>query len=202
MASISSSAVELEPHQLAVVRRVLQDKNPKYILADEVGLGKTIEAGMVIREHALEATGHVSMLIAVPAPLVSQWREELAERFQLKQLIIDASTALAGLRQNEATEGIVICSHCDGCTLIERGFTPSLIAVDEVHQIASWPWSGDKDERYDFNLIAEGCRKAHYVLLLTGTLCMGMKGTSCRCCTVLIRKPTKWMRPICKTLPN
>ena len=78
---------------------------------------------MVIREHALEATGHVSMLIAVPAPLVSQWREELAERFQLKQLIIDASTALAGLRQNEATEGIVICSHCDGCTLIERGFT-------------------------------------------------------------------------------
>ncbi|MCV6072035.1 SNF2-related protein, partial [Escherichia coli] len=78
---ISSSAVELEPHQLAVVRRVLQDKDPKYILADEVGLGKTIEAGMVIREHALEATGHVSMLIAVPAPLVSQWREELAERF-------------------------------------------------------------------------------------------------------------------------
>ncbi|AUV24635.1 protein DpdE [Citrobacter freundii] len=169
MASISSSAVELEPHQLAVVRRVLQDKNPKYILADEVGLGKTIEAGMVVREHALEATGHVSMLIAVPAPLVNQWREELGERFQLKQLIIDASTALAGLRQNEVTEGIVICTHCDACTLIERGFTPSLIAVDEVHQIASWPWSGDKDERYDFNLIAKGCRKAHYVLLLTGT---------------------------------
>jgi len=169
MASISSSAIELEPHQLAVVRRVLQDKNPKYILADEVGLGKTIEAGMVVREHALEATGHVSMLIAVPAPLVNQWREELGERFQLKQLIIDASTALAGLRKNEVTEGIVICSHCDACTLIDRGFTPSLIAVDEVHQIASWPWSGDKDERDDFNLIAEGCRKAHYVLLLTGT---------------------------------
>ncbi|MDP0959051.1 hypothetical protein Q6334_28445, partial [Klebsiella pneumoniae] len=53
MASLSSSAVELEPHQLAVVRRVLQDKTPKYILADEVGLGKTIEAGMIIREHAL-----------------------------------------------------------------------------------------------------------------------------------------------------
>ncbi|WP_254611928.1 protein DpdE [Serratia fonticola] len=169
MASISSSAVELEPHQLAVVRRVLQDKNPKYILADEVGLGKTIEAGMVVREHALEAVGHVSMLIAVPAPLVNQWREELGERFQLKQLIIDASTALAGLRQNEVKDGIVICSHFDACTLIERGFTPSLIAVDEVHQIASWPWSGDKDERHNFNLIAQSCRKAHYVLLLTGT---------------------------------
>lgn len=169
MASISSSAVELEPHQLAVVRRVLQDKNPKYILADEVGLGKTIEAGMVVREHALETTGHVGMLIAVPAPLVNQWREELGERFQLKQLIIDASSALADLRQDEAKEGIVICSHFDACTLIERGFSPSLIVVDEVHQIAPWPWSGDKDERNNFNLIAEGCWKAHYVLLLTGT---------------------------------
>ncbi|CNK94536.1 protein DpdE [Yersinia frederiksenii] len=169
MASISSSAVELEPHQVAVVRRVLQDNNPKYILADEVGLGKTIEAGMVVREHALEAAGHVSMLIAVPAPLVNQWREELGERFQLKQLIIDASTAISGLRQNEVTEGIVICSHFDACTLIERGLIPSLIAIDEVHQIASWPWSGDKNERHDFNLIAQGCRKAHYVLLLTGT---------------------------------
>ncbi|MEC5320688.1 protein DpdE [Brenneria populi subsp. brevivirga] len=169
MASISSSAVELEPHQLAVVRRVLQDKNPKYILADEVGLGKTIEAGMIVREHALEEAGHVNMLIAVPAPLVNQWREELGERFQLEQLIIDAPEALAGLRQNEVTEGIVICSHFDACTLIERGFPPSLIAVDEVHQIASWPWSGDKDERHDFNLIAHGCRNARYVLLLTGT---------------------------------
>jgi ATP-dependent helicase HepA len=43
---------------------------------------------MVVREHALEATGHVSMLIAVPAPLVNQWREELGERFQLKQLLL------------------------------------------------------------------------------------------------------------------
>lgn len=169
MASISSSAVELEPHQLAVVRRVLQDKNPKYILADEVGLGKTIEAGMIVREHALETTGHVSMLIAVPAPLVNQWREELGERFQLKQLIIDASSGLAGLRQNEVAEGILICSHSDACTLIEQGFSPSLIVVDEVHQIAPWPWSGDKDESYNFSLIAQGCWKAHYVLLLTGT---------------------------------
>jgi ATP-dependent helicase HepA len=49
-----SSRVEIEPHQIAVVRRILQDPNPKYLLADEVGLGKTIEAGLVIREHVLE----------------------------------------------------------------------------------------------------------------------------------------------------
>lgn len=169
MASLSSSAVELEPHQLAVVRRVLQDKTPKYILADEVGLGKTIEAGMVIREHALEEAGHVSMLIAVPNQLVRQWREELGERFQLKQLLVDAKTTLSSLRQNGFAQGIVICSYSEACLLLSRGFKPSLVTIDEVHQIADWPWSTDEDQHNDFSLISQACQKAHYVLLLTGT---------------------------------
>ncbi|MEB6379688.1 SNF2-related protein [Leclercia adecarboxylata] len=169
MASLSSSAVELEPHQLAVVRRVLQDKTPKYILADEVGLGKTIEAGMVIREHALEEAGHVSMLIAVPGQLLSQWREELGERFQLKQLLVDVSTMLSLLRQDGAAQGIVICSYSEACLLLDRGFSPSLMTIDEVHQIADWPWSMDEDQRDDFKLMSQACQKAHYALLLTGT---------------------------------
>lgn len=169
LASISSSAVELEPHQLAVVRRVLQDKTPKYILADEVGLGKTIEAGMVIREHALEEAGHVSMLIAVPGQLVSQWREELGERFQLKQLLVGVSAMLSLLKQDGSAQGIVICSYSEACLLLSRGFSPSLITIDEVHQIADWPWSTDEDQRDDFKLISQTCQKAHYALLLTGT---------------------------------
>lgn len=104
-----------------MVRRVLQDKTPKYILADEVGLGKTIEAGMVIREHALEEAGHVSMLITVPGQLVSQWREELGERFQLKQLLVDVSTMVSLLKQDGAAQGIVICSYSEACLLLSRG---------------------------------------------------------------------------------
>lgn len=169
MASLSSSAVELEPHQLAVVRRVLQDKTPKYILADEVGLGKTIEAGMIIREHALEEASHVSMLIAVPNQLVKQWREELGERFQLRQLLVDVTTTLSSLRQDGIAQGIVICSYTEASLLLSRGFKPSLVTVDEIHQIANWPWSIDEDERHNFGLISQACHRAHYVLLLTGT---------------------------------
>lgn len=169
MASLSSSAVELEPHQLAVVRRVLQDKTPKYILADEVGLGKTIEAGMIIREHALEEASHVSMLIAVPNQLVKQWREELGERFQLRQLLVDVTTTLSSLRQDGIAQGIIICSYTEASLLLSRGFKPSLVTVDEIHQIANWPWSIDEDERHDFGLISQACHRAHYVLLLTGT---------------------------------
>ena len=169
LASISSSAVELEPHQLAVVRRVLQDKTPKYILADEVGLGKTIEAGMIIREHALEESGDVNILIAVPSQLVRQWSEELGERFQLKQLLADPTTMLTSLRQHGTSQGIVICSYSEACCLLSSGFSPSLVTIDEVHQIADWPWSADKDRLDDFKLISQTCQKAHYVLLLTGT---------------------------------
>ena len=104
-----------------MVRRVLQDKTPKYILADEVGLGKTIEAGMIIREHALEEAGYATMLIAVPGQLISQWREELSERFQLKQLLMNASTMLSLLRQKEVTQGVVICSYSEACLLLSRG---------------------------------------------------------------------------------
>lgn len=169
IASLSSSAVELEPHQLAVVKRVLQDEKPKYILADEVGLGKTIEAGMIIREHALEKEGRTSMLVAVPSSLIEQWVKELGDRFQLKQIITNTATALKSLLKNGCAEGIVICSHDDACLLLGKGFKPSLITIDEIHQIASWPWSNDSEEVHNFRLISEACQSSIYVLLLTGT---------------------------------
>jgi ATP-dependent helicase HepA len=83
ISSLPSSSVELEQHQLAVVRRVLQDPVPKYLLADEVGLGKTIEAGLIIREHILERQRAARVIIAVPQNLISQWHQELKDRFFL-----------------------------------------------------------------------------------------------------------------------
>lgn len=83
MSSLISSRVAIEPHQIAVVRRILQDQNPKYLLADEVGLGKTIEAGLVIREHVLELNRDARVLVVVPKALEGQWRQELVCRFAL-----------------------------------------------------------------------------------------------------------------------
>jgi ATP-dependent helicase HepA len=51
MSALFSSVIELEPHQIEVVRRVLQDPVQRYLLADEVGLGKTIEAGILVRQY-------------------------------------------------------------------------------------------------------------------------------------------------------
>ncbi len=75
------ASVELHPHQLEVVRRVSQDTVKRYLLADEVGLGKTIEACAMIWQ-LLQRKPDARVLILAPAHLRRQWAEELVHRFR------------------------------------------------------------------------------------------------------------------------
>jgi SNF2 family DNA or RNA helicase len=76
------TGVEHLPHQIETVRKVLRRFHGRVLLADEVGLGKTIEACLLLREYLLRGlAGRV--LILVPTPLVSQWHEELLSKFHL-----------------------------------------------------------------------------------------------------------------------
>ncbi len=77
------SGVEHLPHQIETVRKVLRRFRGRVLLADEVGLGKTIEACLLLREYLLRGLAR-RVLILVPTPLVSQWREELASKFHLE----------------------------------------------------------------------------------------------------------------------
>lgn len=83
MSALTSSAIELEAHQIEVARRVLQDPVQRYLLADEVGLGKTIEAGILIRQCFLDSGDESQVLVIVPDALVAQWRSELISKFFL-----------------------------------------------------------------------------------------------------------------------
>jgi superfamily II DNA or RNA helicase len=67
-------------HQIETVRKVLKQFRGRVLLADEVGLGKTIEAGMVLKEYALRGMAE-RVLVLSPASLVGQWREELETKF-------------------------------------------------------------------------------------------------------------------------
>ncbi|QYN37793.1 hypothetical protein K1T35_11440 [Pseudonocardia sp. DSM 110487] len=80
MTAVLSAAVEIYPHQLHTVMKVLQDPVQRYLLADEVGLGKTIEAGLIVRQTMLDRP---DTRIAVIAPdlLRRQWQRELREKF-------------------------------------------------------------------------------------------------------------------------
>ncbi|WP_081631654.1 protein DpdE [Nocardia sp. 348MFTsu5.1] len=78
---ILQASVELHRHQLAVVRRVASDPVKRYLLADEVGLGKTIEAAALIWRF-LAQNRHGNVLVLVPQHLRHQWAEELVVRFR------------------------------------------------------------------------------------------------------------------------
>ena len=77
------SGVEQLPHQIETVRKVLRRFRGRVLLADEVGLGKTIEACLLLREYLLRGLAR-RVLILVPTALVSQWREELWSKFHLE----------------------------------------------------------------------------------------------------------------------
>ena len=74
--------VEAHWYQIETVRKVLKQYRGRVLLADEVGLGKTVEAGMVLKEYALRGMAG-RILILTPASLVGQWREEMATKFGL-----------------------------------------------------------------------------------------------------------------------
>lgn len=109
------SAVDLNPHQIEAAAFALSAlPTGGAVLADEVGLGKTVEAGLVLAQLAAE--GKARAVILVPASLRAQWRDELRSKFALDATVVDGDSVRAaekhGLKTNPFdTGGIVICSH-------------------------------------------------------------------------------------------
>lgn len=79
---LSNSRTHLLPHQILLTRDIVAARNRRFLIADEVGLGKTIEAGMIIRELASRNEAK-RILIITPAGLTKNWRDELRDSFRL-----------------------------------------------------------------------------------------------------------------------
>jgi superfamily II DNA or RNA helicase len=96
VAPLSGSLIPL-PHQLYVLSRAVSSDKVRYLLADEVGLGKTIEAGLIMRE--LKMRGHVRrVLVAVPKGLVDQWVQEMWNHFKedFKVILPESASRMLG----------------------------------------------------------------------------------------------------------
>lgn len=90
LSSLSNSRTRLLPHQIEATHRVVQALRPRFILADEVGLGKTIEAGLIMKELMLRK-GYRKVLVAAPATLTVQWQQEMKSKFNEDFVIMDRS---------------------------------------------------------------------------------------------------------------
>lgn len=96
--------VALEAYQFAPTLRLLAKPRPSLLIADDVGLGKTIEAGLAMLE--LMARGRAArVLIVTPPGLLDQWQEELEERFGLRFVVIENGAAL-GRAQGDLPAGV------------------------------------------------------------------------------------------------
>jgi SNF2 family DNA or RNA helicase len=113
---LSNSRVDPQLHQVSVALRALEKSQPRLILADEVGLGKTIEAGLILKELRARMSNDLArVLIIVPASLVTQWRFELQSKFNEQFAFFDGAEVarIRGERPHEnpwAVEPNVICS--------------------------------------------------------------------------------------------
>jgi hypothetical protein len=139
--AMAQAAIDLNPHQVEAAAFALAAlPTGGAILADEVGLGKTVEAGLVLAQLAAEGRGRV--LVLVPASLRAQWRDELASKFGLHAEVVDGDRVRAlerqGLRTNPFdTGGIVIASHpFAALRLSDVERVPWDVAViDEAHRL-------------------------------------------------------------------
>lgn len=149
--SLSTARVDMNPHQVDAALFALQSPLSKgVILGDEVGLGKTIEACLVIAQKWAERKRRVMLI--VPASLRKQWAQELREKFSLDSVILDAKTykdrLKAGIRRPfEADNAVVIVSYefaagkSDDIAVIDW----DLVIFDEAHRLRNvYKKSGSK----------------------------------------------------------
>lgn len=156
--------VEPKPHQVDAALFALGSHLTRgVILADEVGLGKTIEAGIVISQYWAERKR--SILIIAPSSLRQQWKQELDEKFALAAEVLDKQTIERNLGAG-STPHICICSYefaSNHAIALSRAW--DLIVCDEAHRLRSY-WKGTAKIA---SHIADICREAHKVVMLTAT---------------------------------
>ena len=177
--------IDLMPHQLEPALAILRGHGCRVLLADEVGLGKTVQAALIFAE--LHERGWADrMLILTPAGLREQWTAELGDRFALAAAIVDAAEgrrraaelpvglnpwdttpiAIASIDYVKRPEVLPAVSACRW----------DVVIIDEAHNVA-----GDTD-RYD--AAASLARRAAYVLLLTATPHSGDRGSFASLCGI------------------
>ncbi|MCX0436242.1 MULTISPECIES: RNA polymerase-associated protein RapA [Aeromonas] len=169
---LAGGRVSLIPHQLYIAHEVGHRYAPRVLLADEVGLGKTIEAGMVIHQQLLSGRAH-RVLILLPETLQHQWLVEMLRRFNLHFSLFDEERCIEAFADAEnpfETEQLVICS-LDFLRKKRRRFEQvleaewDLLVVDEAHHLE---WSEEAPSRA-YEMVEALAEQVPGVLLLTAT---------------------------------
>jgi len=169
---LSGGRMSLIPHQLHIANEVTSRFAPRVLLADEVGLGKTIEAGLIIHHQVLASLAK-RVLVVVPESLQHQWLVEMLRRFNLKFAIFDEeryAEALADGGNPFETEQLVLTSlefFCKKRNAHQHAVDADwdLLVVDEAHHLQ---WS-EENVSTEYQRIEELAQDTPGLILLTAT---------------------------------
>lgn len=159
--SLGHLDLRLYDHQREAVLRVLRELRGRAVLADEVGLGKTVEAGVILKEYLLRSLVRRA-LVLVPASLVSQWKRELREKFGLDPRVLDSRLARspAGLEQASLLLASIDAAKRPPCSERLARLLWDMVIVDEAHRLK---------DRSTLNWRFVNSLRTKYLLLLTAT---------------------------------
>jgi SNF2 family DNA or RNA helicase len=166
--SLFDASVDLNPHQIEAALFALKSPLSKgVLLADEVGLGKTIEAGIVLCQYWSERRRR--LLVICPASLRKQWALELEEKFNLPALVLDAKTWRDTLNKGQSPldqTAIIILSYNYANRMRDelKAIAWDLVVIDEAHKLRNAYRESNKIGQ-GIRWATEDCRK----LLLTAT---------------------------------
>jgi ERCC4-related helicase len=172
---LSNARTEILPHQIFTAHRVVASSSRRFLLADEVGLGKTIEAGMIWQ--ALAQRGQASRtLIITPAGLTTQWQEEMQDKFGETFEIFGRDFQVVNPRiwdlKTTVIASLDTLKRPDHKRVLLENRRWNLIIFDEAHRLSALDYGSGKVEKTLNYKLAEELRARDYtdaLLLLTAT---------------------------------
>lgn len=173
-ASLTSAKIDLLPHQVVLVHRVAVAAPRRFLIADEVGLGKTIETALVLRELASRGE-MVRALMVVPAGLVNNWHRELNEVFNLNFEVFGREGDVTDRRSNAFAKHNLLIGSIDTLKQktrlkkLEDAPDWDLIVFDEAHHLTAYKSGGKIKKTLNYKLGELLKRKSRDLLLLSAT---------------------------------
>ncbi len=179
MMAVHTSDVMPLPHQISAVYEAMLPKQPlRFVLADDPGAGKTIMAGLLIRELMLRGDLDRCLIVA-PGSLVEQWQTELSEKFGLRFDLLTSALVESTARGNPFTEHNYLIARLDQLSRKEEWHDKmraeaahwDLVIVDEAHKMSAH-YNGNKLEptgRYELGKLVGSPELTRNFLLMTAT---------------------------------
>lgn len=177
--AVQPGRLRLEPYQLVPVLRAIRMSRVRLLLADSVGLGKTIQAGLVVTELMARRLAHRILIVSPAGPLLDQWKTEMSERFGLRLDVIDRarmeeirrSTELGANPFDHAPLALVSIDFLKQERVLDQLERASydVVVIDEAHHCMDLGTAQDREDSQRRRLAEVLARRSDSLILATAT---------------------------------